>query len=79
MKEAIKEIKEFITKQKSTTRSESTCNTISKISKEVCQPLTGLALDNDKTIGKSFRLSKNHPSTAHHVRTLFTIGKANAN
>lgn len=79
MKEVVKEIKEFITKQKNTNRLESTCNTVSKISKEVCQPLTQLALDNDKIVGKSFRLSKNHPAVAQPVRTLFTIAKANEN
>lgn len=79
MKEAVKEIKEFITEQNDTNRSKSTCNTVSKISKEVYQPLTWLSLDNDKTIGKSFRLSKNHPAAAQPVRTLFTIAKANEN
>ena len=79
MKEAVKEIKEFITEQKDISQSELTCNTVSKISKEVCQPLTWLALDNDKTIGNFFRLSKNHPVAAHPVRTLFTITKVDEN
>ena len=79
MKEVVKEIKEFITEQKDTSRPESTCNTVSKISKEVCQPLTQLALDNDKTVGKIFRLSKNYPVAAQPVKTVFTIAKADEN
>jgi len=79
MKEVVKEIKEFITEQKDTSRPELTCNTVSKISKKVCQPLNRLTLDNDKIVGKCFRLSKNHPVAAQPVRTLFTIAKADEN
>ena len=36
-------------------------------------------LDIDKTIGKSFRLCKDHPTVTHTVKTLFSIAKANEN
>lgn len=36
-------------------------------------------LDNDKTVGKSFRLCKNHPTVTHPIKTLFSIEKANEN
>ena len=79
MKEAVEEIKEFIIEQNDTNRKESTCHFVSKIEKEVCHPLTRLDLDNDKTIGKIFRLCKDHPTVTHPVRTLFSIAKANEN
>lgn len=79
MKEAVEEIKEFITKQKDANRKESIFHSICKIEKEACHPLTRLDLDNDKTIGKSFRLCKDHPTLTHPVKTLFSIAKADEN
>ena len=79
MKEAVEEIKEFITEKKDTNREELTCYSVSKTRKEVCHALTRLDLDNDKIVGKSFRLCKNHPTITHPIKTLFSIAKANKN
>ena len=75
----VEEIKGFITQQKDTNREELTCLSVSKSEKEVCSPLTRLDLENDQTLGKSFRLSKNNPIATHPVKTLFSIAKANKN
>ena len=47
MKEAVEEIKEFITEQKDANKKELNCHSVSKIEKEVCHPLIRLDIDND--------------------------------
>ena len=39
--------------------------------------MTRLELENDRTLGKSFRLSKNNPVATYPVRTFLSIAKAN--
>ena len=75
--EIVGEIKGFITQQKDVSCTASTCLSVSTTGKEVCSPLNRLNLENDHTIGKSFRLSKSHPVATLPVRTLLSIAKAN--
>lgn len=75
LKEAIEEVKEFITKLKDTSRIESVCRFVSKASEEIYRPSTHLALNNDNIVGKSFRLDRNHPVTTQPIRTLLAIAK----
>ena len=71
----VAELQSFITQQKDGSRAASTCLSVTATGKEVCSPVTRVDLETDHTIGKSFRLTKGHPTAMLPVKTLFSLKK----